>query len=156
VQPVVASSAKTSPLSLATKTREPTMTGCERAELTPGKPNAHFSFSRGTIAALKPPLAIDCERVFSGLPPHPFHPVRSDAAVSGRGAAVQRPTVDAGAAAPTGRPARNAATARRSMSESSEPWRNILPLVSVVRIASGANCARRSRCGARDSGIGLA
>ena len=31
--------------------RPPTTTGCARAAMTPGKPNAHFSFSRGTSGA---------------------------------------------------------------------------------------------------------
>ena len=32
-----------------------TIVGWERAELTPGKPKAHFSFRRGIIGPLSPP-----------------------------------------------------------------------------------------------------
>jgi hypothetical protein len=57
VHPVLASSAKMSPLSLPTNIRWPTIAGCERAELTPGNPNAHFNFRRGIIGPLSPLLS---------------------------------------------------------------------------------------------------
>src|SRR5688500_17570018 len=57
VQPVFASSENTAPLSLPTKTRPPTTAGWARAELTPAKPNAHFSVSFGTAAAESLPLS---------------------------------------------------------------------------------------------------
>jgi hypothetical protein len=90
------------------------------------------------------------------VPPQPFQPALIAAAVNAGGAAVQRPTLEGGAAAPIGRPARNPATARRSASVSSEPCRNMLPLVSAVRIASGAIAASVSRRGARESAAGCA
>ena len=49
MHPRFASSATTSPLSLATNTRPPRTAGCDRAELTPANPYAHFSFRRGTV-----------------------------------------------------------------------------------------------------------
>ena len=48
--------AKRSPLSLPTNNRLPRIAGCERAELTPGNPNAHFNFKRGIIGAVMPPF----------------------------------------------------------------------------------------------------
>ena len=54
MQPVFALSAKRSPLSLPTNMRSPRIAGCERAELTPGNPNAHFSFRRGIIGEVRP------------------------------------------------------------------------------------------------------
>jgi hypothetical protein len=66
--------------------------------------------------------------------PQPFHPfVRSAVMIAGA-FVVHLPTSDGGAAVPTGRPARNAATARRSASLRAEPCRNICPLVSVTRV----------------------
>ena len=52
--PVAASSAYTNPVSAPTKTRPPTTDGCPYAELPFGKPNAHFSASLGTSAAVRP------------------------------------------------------------------------------------------------------
>src|SRR5262245_798605 len=156
MHPRLASSAYTSPLSLATKSRSPSTAGCDRAELTPANPNAHFSFNLGTVVALRPPLACDWNLVLPAPAPHPFHPASKVDACSGVGDAVHRPTIGGGAAVPTGRPARKPATARRSASVSSEPCRNMLPTVSVVRIASGATVLRTSRVGARESGPGFA
>src|SRR5262245_40825726 len=110
MHPRLASSAYTSPLSLATNRRSPSTAGCDRAELTPGKPKAHFSFNFGTLVALRPPLACDWNRVFAAPAPHPFQPESSVEACSGAGDAWQRPTIDGGAAVPTGRPARKPAT----------------------------------------------
>lgn len=88
--------------------------------------------------------------------PQPFHPDVRSAALIGGGVVVQRPTVDGGAGVPTGRPAMNADTARRSASLSAVPCRNMLPVVSAVRIVSGASWANVSRFGARESGAGWA
>ena len=60
---------------------------------------------------------------------------------------MQRPCVGSGAAVPTARPARNAETARRSASVSAEPCRNMLPVVSAVRIVSGASWPERGAVG---------
>ena len=57
MQPVEASSAYTLPLWLPTKTRPPTTVGWASAATSPGKPNAHFSFRRGTCAAVSPAAA---------------------------------------------------------------------------------------------------
>src|SRR5262247_2982047 len=156
MHPRLASSAYTSPLSLATKRRSPSTAGCDRAELTPAKPNAHFSFSFGTLVALRPPLACDWNRVLPTPAPQPFHPASSIDACSGVGDALHLPTIDGGAAVPTGRPARKPATARRSASVSSDPCRNMFPTVSAVRIASGATVLSTSRVGARESAAGFA
>src|SRR6185436_17079282 len=144
-----------SPLSLPTNTRLPSTAGCERAELTPAKPNAHFSFIRGSIGAVTPPVAAGEYRLLATPAPHPFQPVRRSAAVSAFGVAVQRPTVGSGAAVPTARPVRNADTARRSASVNADPCRNMLPVVSAVRIVSGASCASAARLGARESAAGF-
>jgi len=144
-----------SPLSLPTNTRPPRTAGCERAELTPANPNAHFSFMRGSIGAVTPPVAAGEYRVLPAPAPHPFQPLRRSAAVSAFGAAVQRPTVGNGAAVPTARPVTKAATARRSASLSADPCRNMLPVVSAVSTVSGASCASAARLGARESAAGF-
>ena len=53
-QPVAALSAYTAPLCVPTNTRPPTIVGCASALSSPGKPNAHLSFRRGTSAAVSP------------------------------------------------------------------------------------------------------
>src|ERR1043166_1286435 len=72
MQPVFALSENTSPLSLEMNTRPPTTTGCARAEVTPGRPKAHFNFSRGTSGAVMPPLSAGTYRVLVMVPPQPF------------------------------------------------------------------------------------
>ena len=47
------------------------------------------------------------------------------------------------------------ATSRRSASVSFSPWRRMLPLVSALTIASGANVASAAGFGARESAAGL-
>src|SRR5262245_6152824 len=126
VQPLFASSAKRSPLSLPTNNRLPRTAGCDRAELTPGNPKAHFNFRRGIIGAVRPPFSADWKRVFvAPEPPHPFQPLVRSAVVIAGALAVHVPAFDGGPAVPTGRPARNAATARRSASVNADPCRNI-------------------------------
>src|SRR4030095_9429955 len=136
-------------------TRPPSTAGCDLAELTPAKPKAHFNFSFGTVVALRPPFDCGWNRVLATPAPQPFQPASSIDACIGAGDAVQRPTIDGGAAVANGRPARNPATARRSASVSSEPCRNMLPTVRAVTIDSGATLRRTSRVGARESGAGL-
>src|SRR5688572_23436743 len=154
VQPVFASSANTAPLSLPTNSRPPATAGWARAELTPGKPNAHLSVSFGTDAAERLPRCAGTNRVLAVVEPQPFQPSATAAAVRAAGFDVQRPTSDTFGAVPTGRPAMNPATARRSASVSAPPCWYILPLISDVRIASGAFCDRISRVGARDPAAG--
>jgi hypothetical protein len=35
------------------------MVGCDQADVAPGKPNAHFSDSRGTSSAVRPACFVD-------------------------------------------------------------------------------------------------
>src|SRR5436853_1633039 len=91
-------------------TRPETTTGCARAAVTPGRPKAHLSFSRGTRGAVMPPLSAGTYRVFVIVPPQPFQfdPfVGSDIAGAG---VVHRAESAIGAADPSARPARNSAT----------------------------------------------
>src|SRR5438874_429138 len=88
MQPVAALSAYTLPLWLPTYTRPPAIVGCASAPTSPGKPNAHFSFRRGTWAAVNPANAPSWRRVLDVFALQPFHrgPVsglekRPDAAV---------------------------------------------------------------------------
>src|SRR3954471_23343415 len=116
MQPVFSLRANTSPLSLEMNTRPATTTGCARAAVTPGRPNAHLSFSRGTSGAVMPPLSAGTNRVFVTVPPQPFQLdpfVGSDIAGA---AVVQRAESAIGAAEPRARPARNSATAFLSAS----------------------------------------
>jgi hypothetical protein len=89
------------------------------------------------------------------LAPQPFQPFSRSDALNAGGAAAQRPTIGAGAAVPTGLPARKPATARRSASVNSDPCLNMLPVVSEVRIDSGAIVASTSRVGAREPAAGI-
>ncbi len=156
MQPVFALIENTSPLSLATNKRPPTTVGCERAEVTPGSPNAHFSFSCGTSGAVRRPLSAGTYRVFVTVPPKPFQFAPLPGSAIGGAGDVQRPTFESGGAVPNARPARNSATALFSASLSSLAWRNMLPVVSAVTIASGENCPSVSRLGARESAAGFA
>src|SRR5262249_43697044 len=119
-------------------------------------PNAHFSFRRGTVSAVRPLASRDWYRVFAVDAPHPFQLVAAARLIAAGGATVQRPRVGAGPGVPTGRPARNSGTARRSAAVSSAPFLNIVPLVSATRIASGAIWRSASRSGARESAGGCA
>src|SRR5438046_10011187 len=111
MQPVFGLSAKTSPLSLDTKSRPPTTTGCARAAMTPGNPNAHFNFSRGTSGAVMPPLSAGTYRVFVTVPPQPFQLEPFVGSVIAGAAVVQRADSAIGAGDPNARPARNSAIA---------------------------------------------
>src|SRR4051794_23345413 len=116
MHPVFALSANTSPLSLEMNTRPPTVTGCDRAAVTPGRPNAHFSLSRGTSGAVMPPLSAGTYRVFVTVPPQPFQFDPFVGSDIGGAAVVQRADAAIGAGEPIGRPARNSATALLSAS----------------------------------------
>src|SRR6058998_733141 len=73
MHPVLASSAKTSPSASPTYRRPPTTTGCVPPVVAPGNPKAHFSFRRGTSAALKPAALAAWNRVLVIVTPQPFH-----------------------------------------------------------------------------------
>src|SRR5215831_15205722 len=111
MHPVFAFRAKTSPLSLEMNRRPPTTTGCARAAVTPGNPNAHFNFKRGTSGALMPPLSIGTYRVFVTVPPQPFQLAPFVGSDIDGAAVVQRADSAIGVGDPTARPARNSATA---------------------------------------------
>src|SRR5215831_5983219 len=116
MQPVFGLSAKTSPLSLDTKSRPPTTTGCARAAMTPGNPNAHFSFRRGTSGAVMPPLSAGTYRVLVTVPPQPFQFVPLVGSDIAGAAVVQRAASGIGVGDPTARPASSSATAFLSAS----------------------------------------
>src|SRR6266550_1368227 len=116
MQPVFGLSAKTSPLSLDTKSRPPATTGCARAAMTPGNPNAHFSFSRGTSGAVMPPLSAGTYRVLATVPPQPFQFVPFVGSVIAGMGVVQRADSAIGVGDPTARPVRSSATAFLSVS----------------------------------------
>src|SRR5713226_7636696 len=111
MQPVFGFSAKTSPLSLDTKSRPPTTTGCARAAMTPGNPNAHFNFSCGTSGAVMPPLSAGTYRVLVIVPPQPFQLAPFVGSVIAGAAVVQRAASAIGVGDPTARPASSSATA---------------------------------------------
>src|SRR5438876_11535289 len=74
MQPLAALSEYTPPPGLPTKTRPPTIVACAFDCKSPGKPNAHFSFSFGMSAAVRPALRESVNRVLDVLaPPQPFH-----------------------------------------------------------------------------------
>src|SRR5438132_1505400 len=80
MQPLVAFSEYTPPPGLPTNTRPPTMVACAFDCRSPGKPNAHFSFSLGMSAGARPALRESVNRVFDVLaPPQPFHAGPEDA-----------------------------------------------------------------------------
>src|ERR1044071_5000058 len=110
MHPVFALNANTSPPSVEMNTRPPTTTGCARADVTPGRPKAHFSFRRGTSGAVMPPLSAGTYRVFVTVPPQPFQLLPFAGSDIGGAADVQRAESAIGVGDPTGRPARNSAT----------------------------------------------
>src|SRR5215831_8148621 len=80
MQPLSALNAYTTPPGLPTKTRPPTIVACAFDCRSPGNPNAHFNFSFGTSAAVRPALFASVNRVFGVLaPPQPFHVAPADA-----------------------------------------------------------------------------
>src|SRR6186713_2143265 len=60
------------PLSLPTKTRPDTIVGCELVVSPVGNPNAHFSFSFGTSAAVRRAAAAGWNRELLLSLPQPF------------------------------------------------------------------------------------
>jgi hypothetical protein len=137
MQPVLASSAYTSPRSDAVKMRPPTTVGCVLAASEPAKPKAHFSVSFGTSAAVKLADAGAWYRVFWDCGLHPFH--AGPASCGGSAAVVVHRLGSDDEALASGRPPRNSATARRSAADKASPWTRMRPVVSAVTIASGAS-----------------
>ncbi len=121
VQPVLASSAKMSPLSPPTNTRLPSTAGCDRAESDAGNPNAHFNFiarhhRRGDAAGGARRVARWCAPA-----PQPFQPPRgSSPSAPWAPPPCNAPTVGSGVGPRRGR-RRNPDTARRSASVIAEP-----------------------------------
>src|SRR6185503_9407805 len=61
------------PPALPTNTRPPAIVDCAFDWRSPGKPNAHLSFSRGTSAAVSPAIAASWNRTLLVVTPQPFH-----------------------------------------------------------------------------------
>src|SRR5439155_16960648 len=64
--PDFASSAYSDPSAAPTKTLPSTTEGTPKAVVTPGNPNAHFSFSFGTVWPVSPALCAAWNRVLAG------------------------------------------------------------------------------------------
>src|SRR5580765_4117274 len=71
------------PLSLPPKTRPETIVGCELVVSPVGNPNAHFSLSVGTSAAVSRAAAAGWKRVLLLSLPQPFHPAPEAGSVIG-------------------------------------------------------------------------
>src|SRR5688500_7016113 len=99
------------PLVLPTKTRPAATVGCPDAEFEFAYPNAHFSVSFGTSAAVSPAALAFWNRVFAPSLPQPFH--IGSVAGSGSGVVEGGHAPVAGSAAAVGAAVaeRNAATA---------------------------------------------
>src|SRR5262245_12791264 len=123
------------------KTRPDTTVGWALFVSPLGRPNAHFSFSRATSAAVSRAAAAGWNRVLPRSLPHPFH----DGPLVGSrigGFAVHWFGIDLASPAPvlpTGRPLMNSPTRRFWMSLSARPsvW---LGRFSAATISSGDNC----------------
>src|SRR5438045_2463712 len=61
------------PPALPTNTRPPAIVDWAFACRSPGKPNAHLSFKRGTSAAESPAIGASWKRVLLVVTPQPFH-----------------------------------------------------------------------------------
>src|SRR5687768_2091608 len=112
-QPDLASSEYTVPSWLPRKIRPPATVGCAHAADAFGKPNAHFSLSPGTCAAVRPASLAGWNRVFVTSRPQPFHPGPCNGFVRGAGAA-QRAAAGIGSPVLNFLPVTNSDTARRS------------------------------------------
>ena len=118
--------------------------------MTPGTPNAHFSVSFGTEAAVSPAAAADWKRELVRSLPQPFHCGSVAASASGRAAVVHRPAL--GSAVAVVPFARNAATAPRSTTVMPPAIAAIAPPGdSAATIASRLSAPSVLRSGARDS-----
>src|SRR6185295_15213523 len=112
MQPVVASSEYTKPLSPPMNTRPEATVGCPLADSPDGYPNAHFSFNRGTCAAVSLALPDGWNRVFPESAPHPFHagPLAGLDSVGLLGHRLGMLLASPTFALPSGRPLMNSAT----------------------------------------------
>ena len=122
---------------------------------SPGRPNAHFSFSRGTSAAERPAPGAAWKRVFEAFWPKPFHAGPAGVIVN-----VPRPEVHIALAAgasengvPKLRPLANSAIARRSCAVRSCVIATMGPASSASRIRCGLMARSASREGARSTAV---
>ena len=146
---------RTFPLWLPTNTRPPTTVGCASAARSPGKPNAHLSFRRGTCAAVNPAAVPSCSRVLKVLTAQPFHA----GPASGPAKSPESPEhIDCGNGLVTrGRPKdfplTNSAMARRSRAVRPALIEIMTPLSSAARTRSGDIVRSASRLGARSKPV---
>src|SRR5471032_2326853 len=113
MHPLFASSEYTVPFWLPTNRRPLATVGCDHADVASGNPNAHFSESRGTCAAVSPACSVGWNLVLVVAGDHPLQ--AGDDAGSGNGEdEVQRPIVAPVMSPPGARPLKYSATARRS------------------------------------------
>src|SRR5580698_4913846 len=120
-------------MSVPTNTRPPTTAGCAKAEVPPGKPNAHFNFRLGTLAALRPAAVAGWKRVFAKLFPQPFQSLSGERCRGGF--ALQWFGIDAESPAclePRNWPDSDSATRRRSASVRVSPTDFMRPVVRAV------------------------
>src|SRR6185437_6435299 len=138
------------PLRLPTYARLPATVTCEPDADTPGNPNAHFSFSRGTAVGDSPAAAAGWKRVLKMLPLKPFH-----AGARGSSGVGVAQNADFGMTSsgvryePAGRPVTYSATARRSAGVSDAPSRRMMNELNAVSTYSGVNPLSASRPGMR-------
>src|SRR5215831_15861476 len=116
--------------------------------MSPGNPKAHFSFRRGTDAAVRP-AAASWKRVFALVTPQPFHA----GPASGFADALCCAHIDCGAGFVTSGclkdfPVTNSATARRSDAERAAVIEIIDPLSSEASTRSGVIVISVARVGA--------
>src|SRR5688500_9400625 len=110
---------------------------------SPGRPNAHFSLSRGTSAAVMPAAAAGWNRVFDGFCPNPLQRA-AFAAGALAGAAPVHIADGAGAienGAPNDLPLTNSASARRSAVV--RPW--VIDTIEPNSSASSTSCGVMAR-----------
>src|SRR5437773_12020959 len=133
MQPLAASSEYTVPFWLPTNSRPPATVGCDQADVASGNPNAHFSESFGTCAAVRPASFAGWKRVFALVGDQPRHDGDAAGSRSGEDEA-QRPIAAPVMSLPNALPLKNAATARRSAPLNRPPCGRMPPAVSADRI----------------------
>src|SRR5262245_56413294 len=148
MHPLVASSEYTTPLWLPMNSRPPAIAGCAHADAVSGNPNAHFSRSFATCAAVSPACSAGWKCVFSSDAPQPFQ----NGAAEGSPSGIRFPHVPTAAPVTVPRslrPLTYSAIARRSSPLSARPWYRIDPAVSASTIACGDRRRSASSVGAR-------
>src|SRR3954449_3698139 len=110
------------------------MVGCDHAEVASGNPNAHFSDSFGTCAAVSPACCVDWNRVLVTDGDQPGQD-GEDAGSASAEPVVQRPMVAPVMSLPSARPVRCSATARRSAPLKRPPCGRIAPAVRPDELA---------------------